>query len=172
MSDPPPSPPPFGAPTGPRLSTPELVAHYLDGATTGASPDAEVSGELLTADEHAVAVRLDGAVLVRLHLPGVQHLPPEVLAVRQHLEEALSAFGMVLTDEDSVLGGIVGIEVAGLRGEAWSLWAHDPEQGQAALARRALGEVADVSGLLDADRARRQEEAEVQATLAELEREL
>lgn len=167
-----PLPQPFGAPTGPSLSTPDLLARYLDGAGDGVSPDACVRGELLVAHDHGLAVRLDGAVLVRLHAPGVQHLPPEVLAIRDALQEALTAGGMALVEEDSALGGILGIEVAGLRGEAWSLWASDPERGRTALATRALGDVPDVSGLLDADRSRRQEEADMEATLTEIERDL
>lgn len=167
-----PLPQPFGTPEGPSLSTPELLARYLDGATTGSSPDARLHGELLLAGDHALAVRLDGAVLIRLHDPGVQHLPPEVLAIRDALQEALTTEGMVLIEEDSALAGIVGIEVAGLRGEAWSLWAQDADRGQTALARRALGDVPDVPGMLDAERSRRQEEADMEATLAEIERDL
>lgn len=167
-----PLPQPFGAPTGPSLSTPALLARYLDGRKDGTSPDAHVRGELLLAHDQALAVRLDGAVLVRLHLPGVQHLAPEVLALRDTLQEALTAEGMVLVEEDSALAGIVGIEVAGLRGEAWSLWADDPERGQTALARRALGDVPDVPGMLDAERSRRQEQADMEAALAEIERDL
>jgi hypothetical protein len=171
MSDPP-RPPTFGAPTGPSMSTPELLAAYLDGARRGVSPEARVRGELLEAHDHALAVRLDDAVVVRLHLPGVQHLPPDVLAIRDALHEVLTTAGMALVEEDSPLAGIVGIEVAGLRGEAWSLWAQDPERGRIALARRAHGDVPDVPGMLDAERSRRQEEADIEATLAEIERDL
>lgn len=154
-----PLPHPFGAPRGPRVTTPELLARWVDGSTAGVSPDAHLEGALLLAGDHPLAIRMEGAVLVRDQVPG------DVAALRGTLERFLESEGLQLVEEDAPLGALVGIEVSGLRGDAWSLWARDPDEGRAALVQRAA---ADMPGLLDGDEARRR--AEVDSTLAEIER--
>lgn len=156
-----PLPHPFGAPRGPQLTTPELLARWMEGSTAGMSPEAHLEGALLLAGDHPLAIRIDGAVLVRDQVPG------PVTGLRRQLERFLAGEGMRLVEEDAPLGALVGIEVSGLRGDAWSLWARDPEEGQAALIARAA---ADMPGLADNEDARRR--AEVDATLAEIERRL
>lgn len=158
-----PLPPPFGRPAGPSCTTEELLARYLDGAGAGSSPQARVEGCVLSAGDEPVAIRLEGAVLVR------DELAAEAASVRAGLHEALRAGCMEPVEEDTPLAGIVEIEVVGRRGDAWSLWAADPDRGRRILAARAAG---DMPGLLEAEAARRAEEAETDATLSRLEREL
>lgn len=156
-----PLPHPFGAPRGPTVTTPDLFARWVGGATAGVSPDAHLEGCLLLAGDHPLAIHVEGAALVRDHVPGDVH------ALRERLERFLESEGLHLVEQDAPLGALVGIEVSGLRGDAWNLWARDPEEGHAALVRRAA---ADMPGLLDDDEARRR--AEVDASLAEIERHL
>lgn len=156
-----PLPHPFGAPRGPEVTTPELFVRWAGGSEAGVSPEAHIEGALLLAGDHPLAIRVEGAVLIR------DHVPDDVHALRGQLERFLEGEGLQLVEEDAPLGALVGIEVSGLRGDAWSLWAQDPEEGHAALVRRAA---ADMPGLLDSDEARRR--AEVDATLAEIERHL
>lgn len=156
-----PLPHPFGAPRGPDVTTQELFARWVDGSTAGVSPDGHLEGSLLLAGDHPLAIRMQGAVLVR------DHVPDDVHVLRGALERFLETEGLALVERDAPLGALVGIEVSGLRGDAWSLWARDPDEGHAALVQRAA---ADMPGLLDGDEARRR--AEVDATLAEIERHL
>lgn len=159
-----PIPPPFGVPAGPEMTTPELLAAYLAGADAGSSPDGHIEDPVLVILDHSLAIRVGPAVLVR------DHVPPPVGEVREQLCQALRNDGIALVEEDSVLACAVGIEVTGLRGEAWSLWARDAEQARAVLAQRAVGD--DVPGALEAYDARRRAEAEMDAVLKRFEREL
>lgn len=163
MTDP--LPPPYGTPSGPELPRDQLLARYLDGGESGWCEGLRIEGTLLVGAGYApLAIRLEpGAILVREDLPDED----AVRSLRDALVAALRHAGVDLVDEDATLGGVVGIEVAGIRGGIWSLWAHDPSGGQSALERRALGDVAE---LLDVDQAQRQQE--VDATLAEMERRL
>lgn len=156
-----PLPPPFGASPGPQVPTSELFERWIEGETAGACSEAHLEGPMLVAGDHPLAIRIDGAVLIRDQVPG------DVGAMREALEQFLHDAGMALVEEDAPLGALVGIEVSGLRGDAWSLWARDPEEGQAALVRRAAP---DMPGLLDDDSAQRR--AEIDAALAEIERRL
>lgn len=156
-----PLPLPYGVPRGPQLPTQLLFARWLEGSSTGACSDAHVEGSLLVAGDHPLAIRIDGAVLVRDVTPG------EIETTRRALEGFLASAGLELIEEDAALGALVGIEVSGLRGDAWSLWARDADAGQAALVRRAAG---DMPGLLDTGEADRR--AAVDAALEEIERRL
>lgn len=161
MTDP--LPPPYGSPSGPELPQEELLAHYLSGGASGWSEHLRIEEVLLVGAGYVpLAIRLqEGAVLVREDLPDDE----AVASLRDALLAALGEAGINLVDEDATLGGVVGIEVAGIRGGIWSLWARDAEEGQSALERRALGEVAD---FVDPDQLRRQQE--IDATLADMER--
>lgn len=163
MADP--LPPPYGTPSGPELPEAQLLARYLDGGESGWSDGLRIEGTLLVGAGYApLAIRLEeGVILVREDLP--QEEP--VHSLRESLLGALRHAGINLVDEDATLGGVVGIEVAGIRGGVWSLWAHDASEGQSVLERRALGDVAD---LVDTNQAQRRQE--VDATLAEMERRL
>lgn len=157
-----PLPPPFGASHGPTVTTSQLLARWLDGATDGHCGQAHVEGCLLVVGDHPLAIRLDGAVLVRDETPG------DVDAMRAVLRRFLEGAGMELVEADTPLGAMVGIEVSGLRGDAWTLWALDAAEGHAALARRAVGDMPGLMGSAPSDIVQRR--AEIDATLAEIER--
>lgn len=163
MTDP--LPPPYGSPSGPQLPRDQLLARYLEGGESGWCEGLRIEGSLLVGAGYApLAIRLEqGILLVREDLPDEE----AVRALRDSLITSLRHAGSDLVDEDATLGGVVGIEVAGIRGGIWSLWAHDSSEGQSALQRRALGDVAEI---LDVDQAQRQQE--IDATLAEIERRL
>lgn len=155
-------PPPYGVPPEPQLSQEQLLRHYLDGGQTGSSEAFRIEATLLVAAGSApLAIRLDGGVLVREDLAAEE----PILSLRTALLEALGEAGHALVDEDATLGAVVGIEVAGIRGGMWSLWARNAEEGQSALERRALGDLAE---RVDADEVRRREQ--IDETLADLER--
>lgn len=151
----------------------DVLAAFLAGATDGSAPGMVIEGPLLiAADEDdatlvaalgaCLAIRVDAdTVLVRLDLPA----PLE--DARATLEERLAAGGLTLIERDAAVATVVGIELAGLRGSAWSLWATDPERGRAALERAAAGELAD-----QLDRSGAETQAAVEAALAALEDDL
>lgn len=148
---------------GPTSATGGLVAAFARGATEGRSPDAQVEGPLLLVGDEPLAIRLDAAVLVR----GV--VPDEAAAVEAELVRVLSDDGMRLVEADTPLALIVEAEVFARRAYRWDLWARDAEQGRTALAARAAG---DMPGILEADAARRRDEAAVDSVLREMERHL
>lgn len=150
----------YGKPAGPQWPTAELAGRYVEGARTGHSPDARLEGSVLLAGDEPVAMRLDGAMLVR------DAVPDTAAGVRRTLCAALHDADMHLVEPDTPLGNIVEIEVLGRRGDAWSLWACDADEGRRVLAARAAG---DIPGLVDADEVRRAREAELQDTLSRLE---
>lgn len=151
----------YGRSEGPECPTEELVGRYLDGARTGYSTDARLGGVVLYARDEPVSMRLDGALLVR------DAVPDTAAGVHAALCAALQAAGMQLVEADTPLANIVEIEVVGRRGDAWSLWAADPDEGRRVLAARAAG---DIPGLVDADADRRADEARMEDTLSRLER--
>lgn len=156
-----PLPPPYGAPRGPRVTTAGLFERWFEGSTTGACSEGHLEGPVLVAGDHSLAIRLEGAVLIRTEVPG------DVGEMRAALERFLEHEGVRLIEQDTPLGAMVGIEVTGLRGEAWDLWARDADTGHEALVRRAAP---DMPGLLDDDTAQRR--AEIDAALEEIERRL
>lgn len=159
----PPLPPPFGVPEGPTMTTPELVAAFLSGARAGSSSQARIEEPVLMVLDVSLAIRIGPAVLVR------DHVPPDVTPLRDQLFEALRDDGAELVEEDSVLGAAVGIEVTGLRGESWSLWARDADRARDELTRRTVGEGI---GFIEAEQARQQDQEQMDAVLDRLEREL
>lgn len=134
-------PPPYGQPDGPVRGRDELVEGFLDGQSRGSADIFSVEGELLSGRDVALAIRVPAAgtrvALVRNDCPG------EAAEAREVLTGLLHTAGMRCVEELAVLGHVVGIEVAGLRGSEWDLWADDADAGRAALATRALGEIAD-----------------------------
>lgn len=156
-------PPPYGAsdPDEPPLTPAGLLSAFVQGAQRGTAGSWRVEGPLLVGRDTPLAIRLEDAALVR------QDLPPGAEDLRQACAEALAQANMRCVEQRTVLGHVVGIEVAGLRDAEWDLWAPDPETGHAALRARALGDVAD---RVDPEEpARREREA---ASLAEIERDL
>lgn len=165
MSDdvpPPDDPTTAGAPHGPPTASPqELLSAFVNGEPAGSAGVWRVEGPLLTGREMPLAIRVAEAVLVRTELPGGF---TDLLAA---LEQALDHAGLCRIEERTVLGHVIGIEVAGVRGSEWDLWATDATTGHEALKQRALGEIAEH---IDPDEpARRAREEE---SLQRLERDL
>lgn len=156
-----PFPLPFGLSPGPTMPTSELVTAYLAGTRSGSSPDGHIEDPVLLAQDHLVAVRLDGAVLVRTEVP------PVAQEVRAAVRRALEDAGMTLVERESVLAGAAAVELAVPRGFEWDLWAHDADEAREGLVRRALGEVVQSPDAL-ADRTRT--DAEVAGVLERLQR--
>lgn len=154
-----PTPGPPGEPASPPG---RLLADFVRGeGAAGAAGEWRVEGALLEGRETPLAIRLDGAVLLRCELPD------DVGDLRAALEEVLAQASMRCVEERAVLGHVIGIEVAALRHGEWDLWADEPERGHAALRARALGDMAE---RIDPDEpARREREAQV---LDQLERRL
>lgn len=134
-------PPPYGQPEGPVQGRDELVEGFLEGQSRGSADIFSVEGELLSGRDAALAIRVPAAgtrvSLVR------NDCPDEAAEAREALTGLLHGAGLQCVEELAVLGHVVGIEVAGLRGSEWDLWADDADAGRAALATRALGEIAD-----------------------------
>lgn len=151
-----PYPTPFGMPGGPALSTPALLSAFLSGAGAGSSPEAHIEDPLLLASDHPIAIRTDGAVLVR------DDAPPVAEGVRALLCRELAAAGMVLADGESVLAAALASELAAPRGYEWNLWAHDPDEARAVLTHRAIGVL---PGLFQTDTASWEAAAEMDALI-------
>lgn len=156
-----PLPPAYGVPRGVSMSTPELLAAFMAGATTGSSPDACIEGELLMGSDHYVAVRLDIAVLVRAEVHD------EAAEVHAALRSALEAAGITLVEENSILAGAMASELAVPRGFEWNLWAADADQAYMELTHRAAG---DLPNLSEAHTATMRDEGETDARLRCIER--
>lgn len=155
---------PFQGGSGPQMSCPELVTAWLEGADAGSCPALFVESDCIHAAQwgDVVAIRLAGAVLLRDDLPG------DALEARGQVTEVLATHGLGAVEHDPALGQVVGIEVGGLRGAVWELWAHDREQGREVLQQRALGaELAEQLDLAPLEERRRIDEA-----IGEIERRL
>lgn len=141
-------------PKGSLASLRELLDAFLKGEPRSASTAGwRLEGPLLVGREAPLAIRVAEAVLVRAELAD------ELGDMIGALEQALRGAGLSRIEERTVLGHVIGIEVAGIRGSEWDLWATDAEAGHDALKRRALGEVAEH---IDADEpARRAREEEL-----------
>lgn len=115
----------------------ELLTAFVNGEPADSAGVWRIEGPLLTGRETPLAIRVAEAVLVRTELPGGF---TDLLAV---LEQALGDAGLSRIEERTVLGHVIGIEVAGVRGSEWDLWATDAETGHEALKQRALGEIVE-----------------------------
>lgn len=140
-------------PDNPGTSPQQLLTAFVGGEPAGSAGDWRIEGPLLTGRETPLAIRVAAdAVLVRAELPEDF---TNLLAV---LEQALGDAGLSRIEERTVLGHVIGIEVAGLRGSEWDLWATDAQTGHDALKQRALGEIADYIDPDEPARRARQEE--------------
>lgn len=158
-----PAPPPFGFSLGPRSTTSELIARFVTGARDGFSPAAQVEGAVLVRGDEPLAIRLDDAMLVR------DQVPEGAAPLRTALCRVLSHLGMTLVEPDTPLALVVESEVFARRGYEWGLWAHDPEQGRAALAARAAG---DMPGILETHDTQQRDRTQLDAVLREIEEQL
>lgn len=158
-----PIPPPFGSSLGPSYTTAELLARFVAGAREGSSSDAQIEEAVLVRGDEPLAIRLDGAMLIR------DRVPEAMAALRATLCEVLAGLGMKLVEGDTPLALVVECEVFARRGYAWGLWARDLDQGRVALAARAAGEV---PGILDDYDAQQQDQARIDAVLRMLEEDL
>lgn len=132
------SPATAGAPQGRPVTSPqELLTAFVNGGPAGSTEVWHVEGALLTGRHTPLAIRVGAAVLVRTELPGGF---TDLLAA---LEQALGDAGLRRIEARTVLGHVIGIEVAGVRGSEWDLWATDAETGHEVLKQRALGEIAE-----------------------------
>lgn len=160
-------PPPYGSsdspdpPPGTDGSPLALLGAYLDGTRAGAVDPWRIEGRVLVGRGLPLAIRLSEAVLI-LH-----EVPEDLADLTEPLERALTEAGLHRVEERTVLGHVVGIEVAGVRGVEWDLWAAEAERGHEDLKAEALGDVAE---RIDSDEpARRAREEE---TLQQIERDL
>lgn len=139
----------------------ELLAAYAEGADSGTAGAWRIEGTMLVGRGIPLAIRLPGAVLTR------HDLPEDLGELTGALADALAGAGLHRVEERTVLGHVVGIEVAGVRGSEWDLWAVDAETGHEALKAQALGELADQIDPEEPARRAREEQ-----TLQEIERDL
>lgn len=154
---------PYGVPAGPSYTTDELLARFLAGDAAGSSPEAHLEGEVLVAGDEPLAIRLDGALLVR------DEVAAATADLRAALCTALAETGLSLVERDTPLGVIVETEAFARHGYEWGLWARDLDEGRAALAARAAP---DMPGLLDQHQAHQHEQARTDAVLRQLEDDL
>jgi hypothetical protein len=139
-----------------------LLRSWLDGEVAGSTAGLQLEGPVVVVDGFTtIAIRIDGGVLMRCDVPD------DCQWAVAALEQVLASHGWALVETQPALAGVVGIEESGLRGVEWDLWAGDAAAGRAALARRALGEFAELIDLEDA-----QARAEIDAAIEEIERRL
>lgn len=154
---------PYGVSAGPSYTTDELLARFLAGDAVGSSPAAHLEGEVLVVGNDPLAIRLDGALLVR------DEATEETADLRAALCTALAESGLSLVERDTPLGLIVESETFARRGYEWGLWARDLDEGRAALAARATP---DMPGLLDWHEAHQHDQARTDAVLRQMEDDL
>lgn len=150
-----------GAPRVPPRPPRELLDAFVQGDPAGSAAGWRIEGPVLMGGEMPLAIRVAEATLVRVELAD------EFASLVAELERALGDAGSSRIEERTVLGHVIAIETAGIRGSEWDLWAPDAQTGHEALKREALGDVADrVDPDEPARRARQQE------FLEEIERDL
>lgn len=155
---------PVGKPDTPGLpltSTRELLDAFLQGEPSVSAAAWRIEGPVLIGGNAPLGIRVAEAVLVRAELPD------EFAGMIAGLEQALEDAGLSRIEERTVLGHVIGIELAGIRGSEWDLWASDAQTGHNALKRQALGELADRIDAEEPARRARQDEL-----LGQIERDL
>lgn len=124
--------PPYGDPTGPLLTDPELADTFLAGARTGHSPGLHVEEHTLLSERFVpVAIRLAPDTI--LQRADVECGP---------LEQAAARRGLALVDEEPPLATVVAVQAVGHSAASWQLWAADPGDAAEALRAAATAEVA------------------------------
>ena len=128
--------PPFGQPSGPPADDGAVLQAFARGEQAGHSSTFHVEGPTLVAAwDVAAAIRIgDRTVLVRVDLP------PNLLPVKESVEQALAAEGMTLLDSETLLAAPVAVQVLGLRFSTFDLWGADIDEGFADLRAAAQGE--------------------------------
>ena len=128
--------PPYGEASGPRVDDAEVVTAFVRGEPAGHSERFHVEGSVLVAGfDLAVAMRLaSGSVLVRIDVPQAMK------DAKASIEEALTAEGMSLLDEETLLATPVAVQWLALRGSSWDLWGLDIDEAFAALRSAAVSD--------------------------------
>lgn len=119
---------------------PGLIESYLDGACSGRAPGGlYVEGDVLCVDGWwQAACRLaEDVFIVRVASP------PSSPHALELLTAGFERRGLQPVPGEHPLVQVVAYAELSLSGVEWTLWAVDPEKGQAALAARAAPEVAD-----------------------------
>lgn len=127
--------PPYAEPVGPELPPEGVADAFLEGRRSGFSADLHIEGDTLLAQRGiAFAARLgDRSFLVRADVP------PNLVELRQWLEEHLRSRALALLEPDCRLGDIAAIQVTGIRGAVWDLWGAEAEQALQDLKKAVLG---------------------------------
>ena len=128
--------PPFGQAPGPPVTDGEVLSAFLRGEPAGHSDRFHVEGSVLVAGfDLSVGMRLGpDTVLTR------RDIPQGMEDARRSLHEALSAEGMTLLDEETLLATPVAVQWLGLRGSSWDLWGRDIDASFAALRTAAVSD--------------------------------
>lgn len=141
-----------GAPRVPPAPPRELLDAFVQGDPGSSAAGWRIEGPMLVGGDIPLAIRVAEATLVRVELAD------EFAALVAELERALGDAGLSRIEERTVLGHVIAIEMAGMRGSEWDLWAPSAQAGHEALKRQALGELADrIDPDEPARRARQQE---------------
>jgi hypothetical protein len=128
--------PPFVEPSGPAGDDESVVRAWLREEPAPHSERLHVEGKVLRVDRdlplalllpmRSVLVRTDG--------------PEETAPMREAVEQALTADGLVMLDQDNQLALAVGIQMVGARLATWDLWGLDVDMAFAALREAAVGD--------------------------------
>ena len=128
--------PPFVEPSGPVGDDESVVRAWLREEPAPHSERLHVEGKVLRVDRdlplalllpmRSVLVRTDG--------------PEDTAPMREAVEQALSAEGLAMLDQDNQLALAVGLQMVGARLATWDLWGLDVDMAFAALREAAVGD--------------------------------
>lgn len=127
--------PPFVEPRGPQGTDEQVLEAFLSGDIAPHSARLHVEGPVLMVDrDMPFVLRLShDSVLVRVDVPD------DVVEIRDTIQGLLTAHGLEMLDEESLLGIAVGVQLVGLRASTWDLWGTDIDVAFAALREAARG---------------------------------
>ncbi len=128
--------PPLYQPRGPRDTDEEVVRAFL--RHRGPSPHSDrlhVEDRVLRVDsDMPLALWLAPRTALLLF-----DLPDDMVAIRAAVADTLTAEGLILLDEQSPLGIVVGMQMVGARTVTWDLWGVDIDEAFAELRKAAVG---------------------------------
>lgn len=128
--------PPFADPSGPEGDDASVVAAWLREEPAPHSERLHVEGKVLRVDRDLPLALLMPMRSVLVRIDG----PEDTAAVREAVELALTAEGLVLLDHDNQLALAVGVQMVGARLASWDLWGIDIDMAFAALREAAVGD--------------------------------